>query len=137
MIKHLAAKRTHVVLLLFLAHRERVEDRRFELVNVVWVHEGRGAKLIGGARELRKHENAALINARGDVFLRHEVHAVAKARHEHHVRAHVQRGHVGAGERAVHVRDGRAADRRKITVEAADGQLDFIAKLLVGVDPFA
>ncbi len=131
----LVAQRAHRLLLLLGRHRERLEDRGLELVDVVGVdHHGR-AQLVGRARELAEHEHAVEVRAGGDVLLGDEVHPVAQRGHQHHVRGHVHRGHVASVEGVVLVGDGRPAQGCVLAVDAADGQLDLVAQLPVGLHP--
>ena len=95
------------------------------------------AQLVGCAGELAQHEHAVVVEARGDVLLGDQVHAVAQRRDEHDVGGEVQRDHLLAREAVVQVADRLVADRAVVAVDAADRQLDLVAQLHVGLDPLA
>ena len=54
--------------------------RRGALLDVVRVDDQRLGQLARRAGELRQHQHALLVVARGDELLRHQVHAVVQAR---------------------------------------------------------
>ena len=60
-------------------HLERRLQRRRAFVGVVGVDDDRFGELARRARELAQHQHAALVVARRDEFLRHQVHPVVQA----------------------------------------------------------
>ena len=82
-------------------------------------------------------QHAAVVDARGDVLLRDEVHAVAERGDEHDVGGEEQRDHLLARIRLVQVADRGVAHRVVVAVDPADGQLDLVAQLHVGLDALA
>ena len=115
-------------------HLDGSHHRVLQPFDVVRVDPHRGAQFIGGAGELAQDQHAAVVDARGDVLLRDEVHAVAERGHEHDVGGEEQRDHLLARVRLVQVADRGVAHRVEVAVDAPDGQLDLVAELDVRVD---
>ena len=70
---------------LVAVHLDGRDDGVAQRAAVVRVDEHGVGQLVGGAGELRQHEHAVAVEARRDVLLGDEVHAVAQRCHEHHV----------------------------------------------------
>ena len=136
-LEHAAAERPHAPSLLGRRHLDGPHDRVLEPADVVRVDPDRAAELVGGAGELAQHEHAAIVDPRGDVLLRDEVHPVSQRRHEHDVGGKVQRDHLLARVGLVQVADGGVVHRVVVAVDAADGELDLVPQLDVGGDAFA
>ena len=94
-------------------------------------------QLVRRAGELRQHERAAEVVAARDVLLGDEVHPVAQRRDEHDVGREVERRHLLARVGVVEVVRRPVADRAELAVDAADGLLDLVAQVAVGVDALA
>ena len=101
------------------------------------VHAHGGAELVGGAGELAQNEDTAVVDPRGDVLLRDEVHAVTQSGDEHDVRRDEQRDHLLTRIRLVQVADRRVPHRVEVAVDAPDGLLDLVAELDVRGDALA
>ncbi len=101
------------------------------------VHEHGLPQLVGCPGELAEQQDPFVVEPRGDVLLGDEVHAVAERRHEHHVGGEVEGDHLLARVSVMQVRDRLVVERRVVAVQAADGELDLVAQLPVGLDALA
>ena len=101
---------------------------------VVRVDEHGVDQLVGGAGELGQHEHAVAVEARRDVLLGDQVHAVAQRRHEHHVAGAVQGDELVERQRLVEVVDRRIPEPAVHAVDLADELLDLPPLVLVVLD---
>src|SRR5260221_2756989 len=81
-----ASHAAHPLALLGRRHHQSRPERRRTLIDVVRVDDQGLRKLARGAGELAEDEHAALIVARSDEFLGHQVHPVVQAADDTHVR---------------------------------------------------
>ena len=132
--QHAAPQRPHACGALHLAHRHRVRHRVGHAVLVVGVDDHGLAQLLGGARELAEEQHAVLVGPRGDVLLRHQVHAVAQRRHQHRVGGAVQRGELLGRDGAVQVVNRHRIEGADRAVDAAHQFLDLLAEAGVLLD---
>jgi hypothetical protein len=135
--QHAAAQRAHAVDLLVLRHGHRLADAADDRGDVVRVHHDRVAQLFGGAGELAQDHDAALVDPRRDELLRHQVHPVAKRRHEDGIRRQIQRHELLRRHRLVDVVHRHRAHRSVGAVDAPDQLLDVAAEVLVAAHRFA
>ena len=130
--RDLGPKRHHASAAFVLAHLERALERRRNRLDVVRIHDQRFGELVRGSGELAQHEHAVAVDARRDVLLGDEIHAVAQRRDEHHVGRAVARGELDLVHRVVHVVNRRALC--KVAVRAVDATghlLDLALELAV------
>jgi hypothetical protein len=106
-------------------------ERRRALVDVVGIDDEGLGKLARGAGELREHEHAAIVVARGDEFLRDEVHAVVEARDHRDVAPAVVLVHVVGSWCSMRSMIGRQSPLREAAVDALDHRRHVLVEALV------
>ena len=67
-------------------HREREMERRGALIGVVRIDDDRFRQLARRTRELAQHQHAALVVARRDELLGHQIHPVVQTADEAQIR---------------------------------------------------
>ena len=112
-------------------------DSVLEAVDVVRVHQQRLLELVRGAGEFAEDQGAVVVGPGGDVFLGHEVHAVAEGGDQHDVRGQVQRHHFFDGVAVVKVADRSVLDGVVRAVDVADGAFHFLAQQAVLLNALA
>ena len=126
--------------LLALAERHGEADmhRLGDGVGVERVHDQRLGELMGGAGELRQHQHARIVvGLGGDVFLGHQVHAVAQRRHHADAADAVEARQGRARRRPRRVAQRRPVELREAAVDAAGQPVELGAQLAVFVDLLA
>src|SRR5579859_612400 len=121
----------HGLSLLFFAHFQGLVDEAGQLVHVVGIDEQSVAKLLGSARETAQEQNAAIILAGGDKFLRYKIHAVVERSDQADRSRAIEPGDFLVRMVPLEQNDGFPAPGLKARVDAVGFDAHFLEKLAV------
>src|SRR4029453_960126 len=107
---------------------ERPQDGGLEAIDVVRIDQERLLQLVGSAGELTQDQRAVVLGTGGDIFLGHQVHAVAQRRDQHDVRREIERHHFLNRVAVGQVADGGVLDGVVGAIDMANGAFDFFTQ---------